>query len=66
MFRCVYLCPDGRLTLVLCTPLGSKLISNKTTQKQQGRNLMRQFTEKAIAFVFAVAISSGIFNTLIV
>jgi hypothetical protein len=66
MFSYVYMCPDDRPTLVLCTPLTGWPISPKTTQKQQERNLMRQFTEKAIAFVFAVAISSGIFNTLIV
>jgi hypothetical protein len=48
----------------MCICTSSLKASRSTTHKR--RKLMRQITEKAIAFVMALAISTGAFNVLIV
>ena len=66
MFLRAYICPDGWLVGV---PTPSPLSPGgpaDPSRKNIGRKPMRQITEKAIAFVMAIAISTGAFNVLIV
>jgi hypothetical protein len=61
MFLRAYMCPTAGSPSPLSPGGPADLI-----RKNIRRKPMRQITEKAIAFVMAVAISTGAFNVLIV
>lgn len=65
MFSRAYICPTAGPLALRRSSLSPRRADRSHTQKHKEKP-MRQITEKAIAFVMAIAISTGAFNVLIV